>query len=378
MNGATGMITVMVLLVPLCGILMAITPWLMPKGECFTVTVPESAQQDPRLRGLKRRFLMLMLAVTAVCTVVAAMRAPMAAVSGNEVAFTWLYVAVTMVPVVVGFILMLLYRSRVQDIKQQEGWTASAQLSAAVISGGSDNGHLPPMLPLTWNLLYIPVMLLTVGLIVALYPSMPDQIPMQMDFSGNVSSYMQKSPATAAFPLYVEAFIAVVMVFTGWSIKVSKPDINPKKPATSAYAYAVFARANAIMLLVGGLALNLAIGITMPLASAGRITLGQAGLWVIAAALVFVFGALIVSLKYGQSGSRMFARMQSDDSMPRDEDRFWKLGVFYLNPQDPAFIVPKRFGFGWTMNLARPVTWLLFGGFVVVLAIFCIIVGSIG
>lgn len=41
----------------------------------------------------------------------------------------------------------------------------------------------------------------------------------------------------------------------------------------------------------------------------------------------------------------------------RDDDRFWRGGVFYLNSEDSAVFVPKRFGIGWTVNLGRPAGW---------------------
>ncbi|GAB3128065.1 DUF1648 domain-containing protein [Glaciibacter psychrotolerans] len=37
-----------------------------------------------------------------------------------------------------------------------------------------------------------------------------------------------------------------------------------------------------------------------------------------------------------------------------DDDRYWKAGAFYLNRDDPALWVPKRFGVGWTVNLGHP------------------------
>jgi uncharacterized membrane protein len=30
----------------------------------------------------------------------------------------------------------------------------------------------------------------------------------------------------------------------------------------------------------------------------------------------------------------------------------------YYNPSDAAIVVPKRFGWGWTLNFARPVAWV--------------------
>ena len=37
-----------------------------------------------------------------------------------------------------------------------------------------------------------------------------------------------------------------------------------------------------------------------------------------------------------------------------DDDEHWKGGLFYVNRDDPALVVPRRFGLGWTVNLGRP------------------------
>ena len=60
----------LVLILPLTGTLMAITPYLMPKRECFAVTVPDAAANDPFLRGLKRGYLWRILALTALGTAI--------------------------------------------------------------------------------------------------------------------------------------------------------------------------------------------------------------------------------------------------------------------------------------------------------------------
>ncbi len=40
-------------------------------------------------------------------------------------------------------------------------------------------------------------------------------------------------------------------------------------------------------------------------------------------------------------------------------DRYWKWGMFYFNPDDPALLVEKRFGIGYTMNFARGQAWII-------------------
>jgi uncharacterized membrane protein len=51
------------------------------------------------------------------------------------------------------------------------------------------------------------------------------------------------------------------------------------------------------------------------------------------------------------------------DSTP---DSKWHAGIFYFNPDDAAVIVPKRFGWGWTLNFARPSAWIYLGAILLV------------
>ncbi len=41
------------------------------------------------------------------------------------------------------------------------------------------------------------------------------------------------------------------------------------------------------------------------------------------------------------------------------DGRHWKAGLFYFNPSDSALMVPKREGFGYTLNFGQPVCWLI-------------------
>jgi uncharacterized membrane protein len=43
----------------------------------------------------------------------------------------------------------------------------------------------------------------------------------------------------------------------------------------------------------------------------------------------------------------------------RTPDRCWKWGLIYDNPDDPAVIVEKRFGIGYTVNFGRAWSWVL-------------------
>ena len=75
---------------------------------------------------------------------------------------------------------------------------------------------------------------------------------------------------------------------------------------------------------------------------------------------------VVILMWLGQGGSRTRSahRQEPGSTKPagdRTEDRFWKLGVFYFNRDDPAVIVEKRFGLGYTMNFAHPMAWAIIG-----------------
>jgi hypothetical protein len=79
-------------------------------------------------------------------------------------------------------------------------------------------------------------------------------------------------------------------------------------------------------------------------------------------ALIFTLVVILVLARLGQGGSRLASAQKSSRvSDPpvgdRTADRYWKLGVFYFNPDDSAIFVEKRFGLGYSLNFARPTTW---------------------
>ena len=94
--------------------------------------------------------------------------------------------------------------------------------------------------------------------------------------------------------------------------------------------------------------------IAMPLSFMNVIDLGQAAVFIMIAAIVLCVGAMAISLVYGQAGSRVFKNMQTSDRLHVDDDRYWKFGVFYCNPDDASLFLPERFGVGWTLNWGAP------------------------
>ncbi|MGH4139042.1 DUF5808 domain-containing protein [Clostridium sp.] len=51
--------------------------------------------------------------------------------------------------------------------------------------------------------------------------------------------------------------------------------------------------------------------------------------------------------------------------LDRNDDKYWRFGIFYINKEDPTIFIEKRFGVGWTVNLGITEGILLASGVVI-------------
>lgn len=87
--------------------------------------------------------------------------------------------------------------------------------------------------------------------------------------------------------------------------------------------------------------------------------------------LMLAWGILIMGLTLAVVATAISARSRNQEGRVasssfmdacacRAIDDGWKwAGAIYYNPQDPAILVPKRRGLGWTLNFARWQSWLV-------------------
>lgn len=202
---------------------------------------------------------------------------------------------------------------------------------------------------------------------------MPDPVPVHFDAAGVVDDWMDKGWQVVAMPFAVQAFMALCLTASHWQILRSRRPASPEHPVASAIAYGAFARAQSAALLVTGLVITMSIAI-MPLAFAGVVSPDQS----VVALVVIIIGAILpnlaVSLVYGQAGSRLLRRMTASNELGFDDDERWRLGLFYVNREDPSVVVPRRFGIGWAMNWGNPKSWGLAALLVAAIAAFVVLV----
>jgi uncharacterized membrane protein len=75
--------------------------------------------------------------------------------------------------------------------------------------------------------------------------------------------------------------------------------------------------------------------------------------------LVFAVVTTTLMIWVGQGGTRLVGSADADSRTvapvgDRTPDKYWKLGLIYINTNDPALFVEKRFGIGYTLNFGHP------------------------
>ncbi|GBG10140.1 hypothetical protein PAT3040_04858 [Paenibacillus agaridevorans] len=349
------LLLVLVIMIPVV-LTTTVIPLLTRRIESFGVTIPEEGQNHPDIRALRKSYLWWNGGLGALLT--ASLMIITFRISSDN-AWGIALAAHTVLYIIVSFGIYYKIHRAVKAIKEKEQWLKDAPQRIMVSTAFRTEKLTQP------HYWFIPHLLLIMGTILVCvlgYDRFPELMPMKYDFNGEVTRSVAKSYTSVLWPVFVQAFLLIVFVFTNVVIGRSKQVAEASDPEGSLHRNLRFRRIWSAYLIIFGF---------MIMAAIGMIPVGMLLDWsgnVSALATILVVGLMVVSsialsVKTGQGGSRLKSesggKPQTTVASAADHDRHWKLGVIYFNPNDPALFVEKRFGIGWTMNMARPVVWII-------------------
>ncbi len=335
------------------GALACVAPMASRPTLQFGVRVPPGQAGAPVIRRERRAYLWRTAAIGACCTV--------AALPLQGHGSWWLPRIILLLELAADFGCFWVARRQVAAVKQADGWfTGLRQTVATDTSWRTD----PPRFPVRWLIPALAVIAATAAVGALRYPGLPAHI---------VTGSGHRAPKSAVIVLVVAFQLYITVLWTGLMLIVyrSRPDIEAADPAVSTLRYRRFLAAITRALLT-----LLALVDTSLLLIALRSwqVYQLSGIGRALPALPFVAGLILlatVARRAGQGGWRLngnvrgLARAIGTD---RDDDRFWKAGLLYVNRDDPALVVGSHIGPGWTLNLGNPAAWLIIAGNIAALA----------
>jgi uncharacterized membrane protein len=317
------------LIVPLLGAAVAAGPAITRPTVQFGVRVPPGHTGAPVIRQTRSAFIWRTSVIAAVAT---------AAAFGSWGHGSWWLARIILgLELVADLVCFELARRRLRAVKATEAWFAGQrQTVVADTSWRTD----PPRFPVWWLVPALAVIAATVvGRLTAGHPP-------------------ARTPLAGYAPVLAQLW--VTGLWTGLLLLVyrSRPELDTADPARSLQRY------RALLGTITRAALTfLALidaGLLLAALRQWRVFgLDGAARWLLvlpfAAGLAFF---LVVWFRAGRTWVTAGGRRGGAD---RDDDRFWKGGLLYVNHNDPAVMVAARFGIGWTLNFGNRAAWLLVG-----------------
>jgi uncharacterized membrane protein len=220
-----------------------------------------------------------------------------------------------------------------------------------------------------WFLPSLFVVFLNFIIVLASYAKISARIPIHFNFKGTANGFMDKSyfhvlamPITSAVTLLIFVGIYYIIKKSKQEIDASSPEISKQQNRRFRFLWSSFILITAFVLTVWFLFVSLFAD--------GIISLSQVTFEVLNLILPFyiLLTVILLSVKIGQSGSRLkVSAVEAKTNMRNiDDDRNWKFGMIYFNPDDPSLFVEKRLGVGWTINFGRPAALIIIAAIIVI------------
>jgi uncharacterized membrane protein len=315
-------------------------PWIghTHNGVLFGVSVPKSFEKSPEANRVIARYrrdcvlwALFMLAVAYACVRL-----------GGDTAWLLLAMSAAGVPLELVGCFYLWHCEHVR-IARAGGKLAELDAQGGIVAAAAGEALATPDRPIA------PLLIATAAfaplIAAALYlethfASLPETFPVHWNLTGQVNGWGERTPANVFLPPLIGSVVLLLVVASTVLIGLapgpeSRHRMHSLAPlAALAWLLSVIFTVISLLPVIGSFALHGALfGVAVLLLSVAIV------IW------------LIVRTAPAAPGVRPLHRGTSENH--------WRAGVLYVNPGDPAVLVPKRFGWGWTLNFARPASWMV-------------------
>ncbi|NBJ70121.1 MULTISPECIES: DUF5808 domain-containing protein [Clostridia] len=329
------------------------TPYVTRKTEIFGVSIPEKIYGSTELKQLRKQYVIATTIVSMIVFLILFF-SPTSMMEEKKV-------GIFLPTVIIGYIIIeffiYLYFHRIMKLKKQTADWTKEKTEKILIHTKFRNQQL--RFSHKWFIIPFIISMVTTTLSYFWYDQFPAQLPINFDFLGEATNFVSKSYLSIlALPL-AQFFLTGLFFAINVLIGNVKQQISAENPNKSLQQNVIFRKRWSSYMVISSILLTLWLSIAQfillipkgqPLFTIGSITIHS----------FLLLGVIYLAFSTGQGGSRVkFPDERNEQVIDRDNDKYWKLGQFYVNKNDPALFLEKRFGIGWTINLGKPLSWII-------------------
>lgn len=353
MNSIFMIVSFAIVLIPMFISLMFMPYWTR-KTESFGVSIPESIYNLPALKEMRRLYARI-IGIVSVGSLAAFILLSLF-VSQNVQTTSIMFGTVTVLFMFLSFVIYLRFHKSMKALKADKQWQKEKPQRVVV-----DTSFRQERLTFSNGWFIIPFAISIGSMLITfqMYDRIPEQIPMQYNFSGEVTNWAEKSYQTVILMPVMQVYLTLLFLFINSMIAKAKQQVSVENPEKSKYRNVLFRRRWSLFIVLTSIATVLLFSLIQLsyLYPVSEKLLIYSSLLFAGAVVV---SAVVLSVTTGQGGSRVnITETSQGEVIDQDNDKYWKLGQFYFNKNDPSLFLEKRFGVGWTINLARPQAWII-------------------
>lgn len=327
------------------------------RGYLLGVSLSEDMGDDKRVRDILRTYKAQVL----VLGVISSIGIYLLSFILGEASLSLVLVLAT---ILVGLVPLVLQNKKLKEISKDYINTPKERVVSVEFSKGSLTNKKKIFLLYGGLLLVILAFAIKIHLA---YPGYPEKLINHMDFSGRID-YADKTYLGVQSVSIISLVMWATYLATNLAILRAKARISPDKPEESLANLIKTRRLWTYYCLIS----SLLMAVLFQVGIADFMKTGKSFLTIFLTVVLVVFAVdfpLVIGRRYSVDGSR---RGDYQNLGYEEDDKYWLLGAsIYYNTGDPSFIVEKRVGVGYTINLgSRLGKIILVLGLLILIAVF--------
>ena len=322
-------------------------PQLAPKMLLFGAYVPEEDRENPAVVAIRRKY--TVLAVSMLIVGFAAGAAVYYAADNMPIAVFGTTLSVQLLG---SFAVMVACRRSTLKLKASRRWAAPTDATRRVADLRFREKR--SVLHNGWFLIPLLIVALCAGTAIVQWDNIPDPFASHFGIDGKPDKYSARTFGSVFTLNLIQ--VGLIGMFMGINsvIKRTRQQLDPKQPEASRDKQLQARRLNSIFLFVMCVLIVALFGYIQA-EMLYTLTLNGPDIVAILLPLAMVGGIVGFMLILNKKGlAQPMGSVMTDD-------RHWRGGLFYYNANDPSLFVEKRYGIGWTLNFARPFSWVFMG-----------------